>query len=96
MRPTFRLPPRNPLRYCDRCQAEIHGTAQDQPHLCPDLSKRLARRKRQVDAIIPVIVAAQERYVLHVEAVLSGDMADPRPYAEEIVAKLAHLGVEDD
>jgi len=85
MRP-IRLPPRNPFRYCDRCKAELHGTAQDQPHLCPDLSKRLARRKRQVDAIIPVIEAAQERYY----------MADPRPYAEEIVAKLAHLGVEDD
>ena len=43
--------------YCQRCHEQVHGSATDQPHLCADISKRLARRERQVEAVLAIVPA---------------------------------------
>ncbi len=66
-------------RYCERCHEERHGE-----HLCADIAKRLARRERQVQAVL-AIWAGRDPII-----------ATSRKVAEEIVQKLSELGVQDD
>lgn len=66
---------------CSRCGVVCFTT--DPPHMCKDLAKRLARREAQV-AAVEDILARSFQYGM------------PRAAAEEIVAKLAGMGVADD
>lgn len=72
--------------YCTRCKQQVHGRPQDQPHLCKDIAKRLARRERQVQAVLDIF--DQSKTGLHVDA--------GRRCAEAIVVKLNQMGVIDD
>jgi hypothetical protein len=69
--------------WCERCGEESNTLSE--PHLCKDIKRRLARRTKQVNAVIDILADAA---------------VDPQPtrrqLAEEIVAALAHLGVTDD
>lgn len=71
------------MKYCVRCNAEVHGLPQNQPHLCADVKRRLARREAQRDAVVVILDA-------HVT------VQTARRLAELIVAKLANMGVEQD
>ncbi len=68
-------------RYCVRCKDERLGR---EPHLCVDLAKRLKRRERQRDAILPMLALVRAGTMS-----LSGG-------AESIVTILAEMGVEND
>lgn len=41
---------------CDRCRAAVHGRAQDQPHLCKDLAKRLERQTKAVQIVRSILI----------------------------------------
>lgn len=41
-------------RHCIRCKAETLGGANRPEHLCKDIAKRLARRERQVQAVLSI------------------------------------------
>lgn len=56
----------------------------NEPHLCRDIRRRLARRERQVAAVEAILWQAR------------GSMLPVRDQAEAIVAKLANMGVTDD
>ena len=70
---------------CTRCHEEVFGLVRtdDDIHVCKDIAKRLARRERQVQAILPMLECYEVPSVR-------------RRVAEMIVAKLAGLGVADD
>lgn len=78
-------------RYCTRCLVELHGTAQDQPHLCADVALRHARREKQVDATLVIM----RRYGL-VSSLVPQDGDVMREAAEAVVARLANMGVDQD
>ena len=75
-------------RQCARCKADVHGKPADQPHLCADLAVRLVRRQRQVDAVIAILRNRR------MDDGIDDDLL--REAAEDIVKKLANLGVEND
>ena len=70
--------------YCTRCEEQVHGKAEDQPHLCKDLAKRLARQTKQRDAVLDLMD----------ESRLHGWTAEA--LAEAIVKKLSQMGVAND
>lgn len=75
--------------YCVRCREQVHGKAEDQPHLCHDLVKRLERRRSQTRAVEDILDhAAYERKL--------GGAQGRRVAAEMIVAVLSQMGVADD
>lgn len=75
---------RDPMRYCVRCGAEVHMSAQVQPHLCKDVERRLRRRELQVREAAAIL--REHGIGLNRSMVC----------AEEIVARLVHMGVEHD
>ena len=81
-----RIAASHPTKNCVRCGAEVFGLPQHQPHLCADIVKRLARRERQRDAVVELLD----------EAFQIGNPNLVRNVAEDIVAKLANMGVEND
>ena len=70
--------------FCPRCNEQLHGLPKDQPHLCKDVQRRLRRREKQRDAVVDILRA----YGVGVDRAMRS--------AEEIVAKLANMGVEED
>lgn len=75
--------------HCPRCGTQVHGLPADQPHLCSDISKRLARREKQVEAVRFILMAHGFNADLHAGA-------GSTRLAERIVTKLAQMGVADD
>jgi hypothetical protein len=65
---------------CPRCDEESNTLSE--PHLCRDIARRLARRERQVEAVLGIL----DEYDSH-----PGGHA----MAEAIVAKLSQMGVAD-
>jgi hypothetical protein len=72
--------------YCPRCNAQVHGLAKDQPHLCKDIAKRLKRRQDQVFAVEHILGC----YFPNI------DRGTSTVIGEAIVARLANMGVTDD
>lgn len=77
--------------YCQRCHEQLHGLPEDQPHLCKDIKRRLARREKQKAAVESLIAA----WLLSMDANVTLEW-NVGPLAENIVAKLANMGVEED
>lgn len=71
--------------WCERCGAESNTLSE--PHLCKDITKRLARRERQVATVLD-IMRTHAPWRSHDEI--------NQTIAEEIVQKLAQLGVQED
>lgn len=72
--------------YCERCGEQVHGLPQHQPHLCKDIEKRLARREKQVQAVMDILCA---------DGYLNAGLF-VREKAEAIVKVLANLNVTED
>ena len=75
----------NPMRNCTRCGAEVHMSAENQPHLCADIAKRLARREKQIAAVVEILGPGELPFGRDINTV-----------AEIIVKKLSEMGVTDD
>ena len=71
-------------RRCERCNAELHGTAQDQPHLCKDLEQRRKRQQRQINAVTDIL----REYGVGIDRAVRA--------SDDIVRRLNNLGIEED
>ena len=69
---------------CVRCNEESNTL--DAPHLCKDVKKRFARREKQRDAVVRILA-------INRHAITNLELVD---VAEEIVTKLAQMGVEQE
>lgn len=67
---------------CPRC-GEVCFTTNPE-HLCKDIAKRLARRERQVEEVMDILLASTE------------EISSLRTTAEQIVLRLSQLGVTDE
>jgi hypothetical protein len=74
------------MRNCVRCGAELHMSAERQPHLCADKARRLKRQEAQVTAVCDVLYA-------HTTFAPGGDNL---PLARDIVRALNRLGITQD
>lgn len=83
----LRHPNKSGTRYCVRCRAELHGTAEDQPHLCADVAARQKRRERMVNETLEII----DSYIVLPER--NHDLI--HKMGEEIVHRLLNLGIAD-
>jgi len=70
--------------YCSRCGGQVYGQAAHQPHVCRDLTKRLARQQRQLDVVATILCG----YNL--------DDAVAKVAAISIVGALNRLGITED
>lgn len=72
---------------CGRCNEVCFTTNPE--HICKDIRKRLARREKQVNAVVGVLDDKMSYYP-------NGDTKLRESVAREIVMILANMGVEDD
>lgn len=72
---------------CPRCWATYHIVkgVNEEPHVCKDIARRIAKRERQVQEVMRLLKSART----------IGPSFD-RTVAERIVKTLANLGVEED
>ncbi len=74
---------------CSRCGVTLHGNAETMPHLCADIEKRHARRKRQVDAVKKSLSA-----YFYPDGEKNEELIEAA--ATEAVSLLVKMGVADD
>jgi hypothetical protein len=76
--------------WCSRCEAELN-TLDSELHLCKDIVQRASRRQAQREAVI-IILNEYGRNDLGI--VIDDEQLDD--VADDIVRKLAQMGVQND
>ena len=77
---------------CTRCHVVCFTT--NPPHVCKDVAARHKRREKQRDAVVRIL--AREQAFLRMDGLDGGFTENAVRVAEDIVARLAQMGVTED